>query len=78
MDELANSAPGFNGKEEMTRCEQVFKQVCWLEERFWPDVDGMGEEDERGGHGDGIGSGLGDAGFGAVLNGVAEAAGGAT
>lgn len=30
----------------MLRCEEVFRQVCWLEERFWPDVDGMGEEDE--------------------------------
>lgn len=28
------------------RCEEIFKQICWLEERFWPDVDGMGEEDE--------------------------------
>lgn len=27
------------------RCEQVFRQVCWLAERFWPEVDGMGEED---------------------------------
>ena len=31
------------------RCEQVFRQVCWLAERFWPDVDGMGEEDETSG-----------------------------
>lgn len=30
----------------MLRCEQVFKQICWLQERFWPDVDGMGEEDD--------------------------------
>ena len=30
----------------MMRCEEVFRQICWLEERFWPDVDGMGEEDE--------------------------------
>lgn len=30
----------------MMRCEQVFKQICWLQERFWPDVDGMGEEDD--------------------------------
>lgn len=28
------------------RCEEIFRQICWLEERFWPDVDGMGEEDE--------------------------------
>ncbi|KAF2090373.1 heme oxygenase-like protein, partial [Saccharata proteae CBS 121410] len=46
VDELANTTEGRNGKEEMQRCEQLFDQVCWLEERFWPDVDGMGEEDE--------------------------------
>jgi hypothetical protein len=28
------------------RCEEIFRQICWLEERFWPDVDGMGEEDD--------------------------------
>lgn len=48
VDELANSHTGPNGKEEMMRCEEVFRQICWLEERFWPDVDGMGEEDETG------------------------------
>ncbi|KAL1384300.1 hypothetical protein HDK64DRAFT_30904 [Phyllosticta capitalensis] len=46
VDELANTTTSPNGKEEMQRCEQLFEQVCWLEERFWPDVDGMGEEDE--------------------------------
>ena len=30
----------------MQRCEEIFRQICWLEERFWPDVDGMGEEDD--------------------------------
>jgi hypothetical protein len=30
----------------MLRCEEIFKQICWLEQRFWPDVDGMGEEIE--------------------------------
>ncbi len=48
VDELANGTTSSNGKEEMHRCEQIFRQVCWLEERFWPDVDGMGEEDETG------------------------------
>ncbi|KAF1982579.1 heme oxygenase-like protein [Aulographum hederae CBS 113979] len=48
VDELANSTTSPNGKEEMLRCEQVFSQICWLEERFWPDVDGMGEGDETG------------------------------
>lgn len=60
----------------MSRCEQVFSQICWLEERFWPDVDGMGEEDER--VHNGLANGLGDGGFGGVLNGVAEAAAGAS
>ncbi|OCK83941.1 heme oxygenase-like protein [Lepidopterella palustris CBS 459.81] len=46
VDELANTTNTPNGKEEMLRCEEVFRQICWLEERFWPDVDGMGEEDE--------------------------------
>ncbi|KAB2570904.1 hypothetical protein BFW01_g6395 [Lasiodiplodia theobromae] len=46
VDELANTTTSPNGKEEMLRCEQLFEHVCWLEERFWPDVDGMGEEDE--------------------------------
>ncbi|KAF2454729.1 hypothetical protein BDY21DRAFT_101877 [Lineolata rhizophorae] len=48
VDELANTTSTPNGKEEMQRCEQIFRHVCWLEERFWPDVDGMGEEDESG------------------------------
>lgn len=56
----------------MLRCEEVFRQICWLEERFWPDVDGMGEEDESArmgvgndtnlsiGGASGAGAGLGD------------------
>ncbi|KAH7108666.1 hypothetical protein B0J11DRAFT_449552 [Dendryphion nanum] len=48
VDELANSTTARDGKEEMTRCEEVFRQICYLEERFWPDVDGMGEDDESG------------------------------
>ncbi|KAJ4352019.1 uncharacterized protein N0V89_007365 [Didymosphaeria variabile] len=46
VDELANITTARDGKEEMTRCEEIFRQICWLEERFWPDVDGMGEEDD--------------------------------
>lgn len=46
MDELANITTARDGKEEMVRCEEIFRQICWLEERFWPDVDGMGEQDE--------------------------------
>ncbi|TKA79107.1 hypothetical protein B0A49_01830 [Cryomyces minteri] len=59
VDELANASTGGNGKEDLARCESVFAQICWLEERFWPDVDGMGEEDETGRHvGGGHGGGL--------------------
>ncbi|KAF2755459.1 heme oxygenase-like protein [Pseudovirgaria hyperparasitica] len=60
-DELANATVS-NGKEEMLRCEEVFKQICWLAERFWPDVDGMGEEDESGRLGAGLGGGIGGLG----------------
>jgi hypothetical protein len=41
----------------MVRCEEIFRQICWLEERFWPDVDGMGEEDETAQMGPQIGIG---------------------
>ena len=72
VDELANATNAPNGKEEMLRCDQVFKQVLWLEERFWPDVDGMGEEDESGRlvGGSSINSNADASGFGGVLNGV--------
>ncbi|KAH4041998.1 hypothetical protein HBH98_023170 [Parastagonospora nodorum] len=46
VDELANITTTRDGKEEMVRCEEIFRQICWLEERFWPDVNGMGEETE--------------------------------
>lgn len=46
VDELANITTTRDGKEEMSRCEEIFRQICWLEERFWPDVDGMGEDDD--------------------------------
>ncbi|KAL6702786.1 hypothetical protein ACN47E_000922 [Coniothyrium glycines] len=46
VDELANTTTTRDGKEEMQRCEEIFRQICWLGERFWPDVDGMGEQDE--------------------------------
>jgi hypothetical protein len=48
VDELANSNSARDGREEMLRCEEIFRQICYLEERFWPDVDGMGEVDETG------------------------------
>jgi hypothetical protein len=46
VDELANITTARDGKEEMLRCEEIFRQICWLEERFWPNVDGMGEEND--------------------------------
>jgi hypothetical protein len=46
----------------MVRCEEIFRQICWLEERFWPDVDGMGEQDET--------ANLGPAGLSAMNNGT--------
>jgi hypothetical protein len=46
VDELANITTTRDGKEEMVRCEEIFRQICWLEERFWPDVDGIGDDDE--------------------------------
>ncbi|KAF2720889.1 heme oxygenase-like protein [Polychaeton citri CBS 116435] len=46
VDEIANSQTSGNGKDEMARCETVFKQVVWLWGQIWPDVDGMGQEDE--------------------------------
>jgi thiaminase len=27
-----------------SRCDEVWKQILWLEERFWPDVEGEGTE----------------------------------
>jgi hypothetical protein len=58
VDELANITTTRDGKEEMIRCEEIFRQICWLEERFWPEVDGMGEEGET--------AQLGSAGIGSM------------
>lgn len=44
VDELANTTTARDGKEEMQRCDEIFRQICWLEQRFWPEVDGMGED----------------------------------
>jgi hypothetical protein len=64
VDELANITTAHDGKEEMIRCEEIFRQICWLEERFWPDVDGMGEVDET--------ARLGQAGLGPLGAGVGD------
>lgn len=46
VDEVANAQTTGNGKTEMMACERVFRQAVWLWEQIWPEVDGMGEEDE--------------------------------
>jgi hypothetical protein len=73
VDELAIAPTIANGKEEMNRCEQVFRQVCFLAERFWPDVDGMGEEDDSSRLTLSVGTGNpnnhDNSGFAGVLNG---------
>lgn len=46
VDEVANSMTSGNGREEMLRCEQTFKQAMWLWKGIWPEVNGMGESDE--------------------------------
>jgi hypothetical protein len=48
VDEVANSMTSGNGREEMLRCEQTFKQALWLWKGIWPEVNGMGESDEFG------------------------------
>lgn len=70
MDELANITTTRDGKEEMVRCEEIFRQICWLEERFWPDVDGMGEEDETAQLGPqvGLGNGLDNRTYNGPMN----------
>lgn len=55
VDELANITTARDGKEEMTRCEEIFRQICWIGERFWPDVNGMGEGDDPPRHAPSIG-----------------------
>lgn len=46
VDEVANSMTAGNGREEMQRCEQTFRQALWLWKDIWPDVTGMGEADD--------------------------------
>ncbi|KAK4983827.1 hypothetical protein LTR50_006995 [Elasticomyces elasticus] len=45
VDELANAQTSGNGRDEMARCEGAWRQVLWLWERSWPEVDGVGEDD---------------------------------
>lgn len=48
VDEVANSMTSGNGREEMQRCEQTFKQALWLWKGIWPEVNGIGESDDFG------------------------------
>lgn len=48
VDELANAETTGSGREQLTRCESQFQQVLFLWERLWPEVDGLGEENELG------------------------------
>ncbi|KAL5339145.1 hypothetical protein BJX70DRAFT_397924 [Aspergillus crustosus] len=44
LDEVAviEVGVGSGDGEGLERCERWWRQVVWLEERFWPDVDGVG------------------------------------
>jgi hypothetical protein len=46
VDEVANAQTTGNGKTEMIACERRFRQTVSLWAQIWPDVDGMGEEEE--------------------------------
>ncbi|KAI9371880.1 hypothetical protein BJX61DRAFT_534400 [Aspergillus egyptiacus] len=38
---LDEAAEGSGGAELVAKCERWWRQVVWLEERFWPDVGGL-------------------------------------
>ncbi|EGP90834.1 uncharacterized protein MYCGRDRAFT_31323, partial [Zymoseptoria tritici IPO323] len=44
VDEIANKESVGDGRHQLSRCELLYKQVVFLWERIWPEVDGMGEE----------------------------------
>jgi hypothetical protein len=46
VDESANAQTSGNGRAEMIACERVFKQVIYHWSGIWPEVDGMGQEEE--------------------------------
>lgn len=80
VDELANITTTKDGKEEMMRCEEVFRQICWLEERFWPVVDDNGDESGRariGGPMPAMGPTMDNTMGGSMLNGLPMAINGA-
>lgn len=46
VDELANAETTGSGREQLVRCEGQYQQVIYLWERVWPEVDGMGQEND--------------------------------
>ena len=60
VDELANAQTSGNGAVELQNCELVFKQVVWLWKQMWPEVTGMGEEDDTAEEGEGPSQANGD------------------
>ncbi|KAF7191124.1 putative transcription factor [Pseudocercospora fuligena] len=46
VDELANAETTGSGRDQLLRCEQQYQQVIYLWERVWPEVDGMGQEND--------------------------------
>ncbi|KAK4504333.1 hypothetical protein PRZ48_005249 [Zasmidium cellare] len=46
VDELANAETTGSGREQLTRCESQYQQIIFLWERIWPEVDGLGEEED--------------------------------
>lgn len=46
VDELANAQTSGDGREEMMRCEAVFRQVVYLWDKSFPDVSEPEEEEE--------------------------------
>jgi len=46
VDELANAQNTGNGASELGNCEANFRQAVWLWKQMFPEVNGMGEEDD--------------------------------
>ena len=60
VDELANAQTTGNGATELNNCESNFKQAVWLWRQVFPEVTGMGEEDEQASDVDGPSQANGD------------------
>lgn len=46
VDDLANAQTTGNGKDEMMRCDNAFRQVIWLWEKTWPDPETKSAQEE--------------------------------